>query len=120
MESSTTLDAVSMISLTPNDLPFSRHISLMTPWLELHIGKLSLMFEFLEVSSGSLSIIQANDIVVWNRYYQSVNIEDIPTTSEIQLNCPDSSNELTIRLQGDREVEIYIAFVWDGATDGAS
>jgi hypothetical protein len=87
----------------------------MTPGLELQIGKLWVMFEFVEVATGSLSIIHANDTVVQNQHHQSVDIADIPTDSEMQLNCPDGSNELIIQLQDNRKVGICITFIWDNA-----
>jgi hypothetical protein len=101
-----------MIRLTSIDLPFCQHISLITPWLELKIDELSFIFKFLKVSSGYVSIMQASNAVVRNSHQQLVDIADIPTTSEMQLNCLESSNELTIQLQMNRKVVIYIVFVW--------
>jgi hypothetical protein len=113
-------DTVSMISVARDDLPYSQPISLTAPSLHLQVDKFSFTLEFVKVLSGRLSITQAEDAPVWRGNYQVVDIADIPTSSEMQLNCSHGSGELTIRFQNHQKWIICVAFVWDGAGDNFS
>jgi hypothetical protein len=64
------------------------------------------------VSSGKLSIIRGEDFATNAKGYESVNIADIPTNAEMQLNCSDGSNELTVQLKNEGSNDIYIILVW--------
>ena len=85
-----------------------------TPSLHLQLDKLSLTLDFLRVSSGHLLIAQGEDAIVSCKGYRAVNIEDIPTITELRLSCSQNSNELTFQLQTARKGIVYISFVWDG------
>jgi len=84
----------------------------MTLSLYVQLDRLSLTLEFVQVFSGQLSIARAEDAAMWSEGYQVVDIRDIPTTTELQLNCSDSSNELTIQLQTDQKGIVCFTFVW--------
>lgn len=107
-------DIVSLINVGNNELPYSQSITLTTPLLHLQLDKLSVTLDFVQVLSGHLSITHGGEAVIGSREYSIVNIEDIPTIAELQLNCPHGSNELTIQLQSAWKGIICISFVWDG------
>jgi len=105
---------VPLITIRHKELPYSQLITLTTPSLHLQLDKLSLTLDFLRVSSGHLLITQVEDAIVSCKGYCAVNIEDIPTTTELRLSCSQNSNELTFQLQTARKGIVYISFVWDG------
>ncbi|KAF8846614.1 hypothetical protein BDZ45DRAFT_812194 [Acephala macrosclerotiorum] len=113
-------DIVSPINVGNNDLPYSQSITLTTPSLHLQLDRLFIALDFVQVLSGHLSTTHAGDAVRGREYsIVIVNVEDIPTTTELRLSCPLGSNELTIQLQNAWKGIICIAFVWDGPlTDG--
>jgi hypothetical protein len=105
-------DAMSLVTVRYGELPYCQSITATTPLLYVQLDRLSLTLEFVQVFSGQLSITQAEDATMWNEGYQVVDIRDIPTTTELQLNCSDSSNELTIQLQNDQKGIVCFTFVW--------
>jgi len=113
-EDALALDVVSLGSIRSSELPYCQSIIATTPSLHVQLDRLSLTMEFVQVFSGQLSITQAEDTGVWSEGYQVVDIKDIPTTTELQLNCSDTSNELSIQLQNDRKGLICLTFVWEG------
>jgi hypothetical protein len=84
-----------------------------TPSLHLEIDKLSITLDFIKVLSGRLSIARAEDSALRTQGLRIVDIKDIPTTTELQLDCSLASKELTFQLQNGQKGIIYIAFVWD-------
>ncbi|KAI9654258.1 MAG: hypothetical protein M1829_000952 [Trizodia sp. TS-e1964] len=105
---------VSRITISHKELPHSQLVTLTTPSLHLQLDKLFLTLDFLKVSSGRLVIAQAEEATVSRKGYYAVNIEDIPATTELQLSCPQNSNELTFHLHTTRKGIVRISFVWDG------
>jgi hypothetical protein len=86
-ECTPTLDNVSLITIGDKELPYSRLVSLATPSLHLKLDTLSLTLDFLQVLSGCLSIAQVEDSIALSWGYHVVDIENIPTTAELQLDC---------------------------------
>jgi hypothetical protein len=82
-----TPNEVSLITIRHKQLPYSQLITLTTPSLHLQLNKLSLTLDFLRVSSSYLLIAQVEDAIVSCKGYRAVNIEDIPTTTELRLSC---------------------------------
>jgi hypothetical protein len=107
----------SVVNIGNNDLPYSQFIKLTTPSLNLQLGKLFVTLDFVQVSSGHLSITRAGDAVVGNDN-STVNVEEIPTAGELRLNCPDGSHKLAVQLQSARKGIICVVFTWDGPITG--
>jgi hypothetical protein len=105
---------ISLITIEYNQLPYSQLITLATPSLHLQLDKLSLTLDFLQVISGHLLIAQVEDMIASCKGYYAVNVEDIPTTTELRLSCLQNSNELKFQLQIARKGIVCISFVWDG------
>jgi hypothetical protein len=105
-------DAMSLVTVRYCELPYRQSITATTPLLYVQLDRLSLTLEFFKVFSGQLSIARAEDAAMCSKGYQVVDIRDIPTTTELQLNCLDSSNELTIQLQNDQKGIVCFTFVW--------
>jgi hypothetical protein len=104
----------SLITIRHKELPFNQLITSTTPSLHLQLDKLSLTLDFLRVSSGHLLVTQVEDAIVSCKGYRAVNIEDIPTTTELRLSCSQNSSELTFQLQTAQKGIVRISFVWDG------
>ncbi|PMD60360.1 uncharacterized protein K444DRAFT_642993 [Hyaloscypha bicolor E] len=66
--------------------------------IETKLNKLSLTLDFLQVFSGHLLIAQVKDIIILYKGYYTINIEDIPTTTELRLSYLQNSNELKFQL----------------------
>ncbi len=81
------LDAVYLITVRHNELRCSQSITLNTPSLNLQLDKLSLTLDFVQVLSGRVSITQIDGAAMAQKRYPVINIKDIPTTTELQLNC---------------------------------
>ncbi|TVY14781.1 hypothetical protein LARI1_G007475 [Lachnellula arida] len=107
-------DAVSLVTVRYNDLPYCRAITARTPLLHVQMDKLSLSLEFAHAFSGQLSIAAAEDDTVETKKYKVINIADIPATAELRLSCSDTSNRLSIQLQDGQQAIVYLTFVWEG------
>ncbi|TAQ89111.1 hypothetical protein B7494_g2575 [Chlorociboria aeruginascens] len=105
-------DTVSLVSIRDSELPYFQSVTATTPLLHIQLDKLSLTLEFVQIFSGRLSIIQAENSVIWNKGY-NVEIGDIPTSTELRLNCPDTSNQLIVQLQNDGKGIVCFTFTWD-------
>lgn len=112
-ENTPTPDAVSLITVQYDQLPYSQSISPTTPSIHILLDEISLTLEFVQVFSGHLSVAQAECTASLNKGYHVVDIRDIPTAEELQLNCSNISNEHTIQLQNDRKGIVRFTFVWD-------
>lgn len=106
------LDVVFLVTVQNSDLPYCQSITATTPVLQVQLNMLSLMVKFIQVFSGQLLISHAEDAASRSGEYQVVNIKDIPTTAELQLQCLDNSNKLLIQLQNDRTGLLCFTFVW--------
>jgi hypothetical protein len=106
-------DTVSLVSVRHGQLPYSQSITLTTPSLYLQLDRLSITLEFVQVLSGRLSISQSEYAAPRSKGLRVVDIKDIPTTTELQLNCSRDSKELKIQLQSGEHGIICISFVWD-------
>ena len=105
------LDAVSLVSVRNDELPYYQAITATTPSLYVQLDGLSLTLEFIQVFSGQLWIAQAED-AAWSKKYQLIDVRDIPTTTQLQLSCSDNSNELTIQLQHGQKGIVCFTFAW--------
>jgi len=115
-----TLDNVSLITIGDKELPYNRLVSLATPSLHLKLDTLSLTLDFLQVLSGCLSIAQVEDSIALSLGYHVVDIENILTTAELQLDCSHNSKELTFQLQIAQRGLVCISFAWEGDTISTS
>jgi hypothetical protein len=107
------MDGISPITIGHKELPYCQLIALTTPSLHLKLDKLSLEFEFCQVSSCRLLVAQVEDVIVLCKKHRVVNIDDIPTTTELHLSCsPHGSNELTFQVQSAGKGIVCISFVW--------
>lgn len=104
-------DLTAMVTLSSKNLPYGQTITMATPSLNVRIGNFTAIFEFGQTLSGYLSITRVDED--GGRKAQKVEIEDIPTTSELVVNSSKDSNELQIRLQNRGEAIICIRFAWD-------
>ena len=104
---------VSLITIGSSELPYSQTVILTTPTLHLQLNELSLSLDFVKVVSGHLSISHVGDASTRSKALQVIDIEDIPTTKELELDCVQSSNELTVYLQSARKEIICVEFVWN-------
>lgn len=87
----------SSISLTYSctDIQYSQQISLASSTLDLHIEEVSIVFEFLDVGAGSLSVQWAPELNVRYCAHQVVDILDIPCETEIGVS-PNCSTMLNV------------------------
>ncbi|KFY04962.1 hypothetical protein O988_00372 [Pseudogymnoascus sp. VKM F-3808] len=107
------MDGISPITIGHKELPYCQLIALTTPSLHLKLDKLSLEFEFCQVSSCRLLVARVEDATVLWKKNRVVNIDDIPTTTELHLcSSPHGSNELTFQLQSAGKGIVCISFVW--------
>ena len=102
-----------MITVRYSELPYCLSVTATTPSLHMQLDRLSLTLEFVQVFSGQLSIARAENAAVWSKGYQVVDIRDIPTATELRLNCSHTSNELIVQLQSDQKGIVCFTFVWD-------
>ncbi|EPE34262.1 hypothetical protein GLAREA_07275 [Glarea lozoyensis ATCC 20868] len=105
---------ISLIDIGYSELPYSQFIVLTTPLLHLQLNELSLTLDFARVTSGHLSIEPVREDSARNKEVHVIDVKDIPTTTELTLDCPRGSNKLTIQLQSARKEFVCIKFVWDG------
>ena len=112
-------DSISSVTIRNKELPYYQLISLATPSLHLDLDTLSLVLDFHRVASGRLSIAQVEHTTGSGSGYHVVSIENIPTASELQLDCLHTSNELTVQLQMARRDLVCISFVWEEDTISA-
>ena len=89
----------SLLTIKDKELPYSRLVSLTTPSLHLKLDALSLTFDFFQVLSGCLSLVQIGDNTELSRGYRTVEVENIPTTAELKMDCSRDSNELAFQLR---------------------
>ncbi|KAH6700685.1 hypothetical protein BKA61DRAFT_207718 [Leptodontidium sp. MPI-SDFR-AT-0119] len=111
-----TPDHVSLLTIEDKELPYSRLISLITPSLHLELGTLSLTFDFLHVLAGCLSVAQIGDDTGLSRDNHIIELENIPTTAELKMDCSHDSNELTFQLRTAQRGLICISFAWEETT----
>jgi hypothetical protein len=108
-----TSEDASLFTIEDEQLPYNRLVSLATPSLHLQLYSLSLTIDFLQVLSGCLSITQADDELVSSQGYHIIDVENIPTTAELRIDCSPSLNELKFQLQAPRRRPVCVSFVWD-------
>jgi hypothetical protein len=82
----------------------------------LELGTLSLTFNILQVLSGCLSIAQIEDNTELSRAYRIIEVENIPTTAELKMDCSHDSNELTFQLRTAQRGLVCISFAWEEIT----
>ncbi|RFU33731.1 hypothetical protein B7463_g2601, partial [Scytalidium lignicola] len=109
----------SVITIQRSELAYSKYIKGIAPLLHLQLDKLSLTFEFVRGFSGHLSITLAEDTIDAAKECQTVAIEDIPTTTELRVDCSHTSNELVVQLQKDHVGIVCFKFLWDDAITDA-
>ncbi|PMD34751.1 hypothetical protein L207DRAFT_496619 [Hyaloscypha variabilis F] len=104
---------ISLVSVKQNDLPYSQIVTMATPSLHIQICKLFVAIEFAEALSGHLYITKRGE---WkpSKSVRVIDVDEIPTTSEMEVNCFQESNEVQILLQSQGADIIYIKFVWEG------
>ena len=83
-------------------------VNLTTPSLRLKLDTLSLTLDFLHVTSGRLSIT-CGEMVILGEGDRIVNIDDIPTTTELQLSAK-LLDKLTFGLRTSHGKVIRILF----------
>jgi hypothetical protein len=107
------LNHVSSITVRQKHLPYNKLIMPATPSLSIRVGKFFATLEFAEALSGHLYITTKRE---WepNKSVRIVDISDIPTKSEMEVNCFRESNEVQVLLQSQGAEIIYIRFVWEG------
>ena len=108
---------VPLITIRDDELPYSRLVSLTTPSLHLELDTLSLTLDFLRVHSGRLSIAQVEASIALSRGYHLIDVESIPTTTELQVDCSHESKELKLQLRTGRQGLVCISFTWDKGFD---
>lgn len=106
-------DQFSLLTIEEKELPYGQFVSLTTPSLHLELGALSLTFDFIEVLSGYLSITQVEDNTELSRGNDVIEVENIPTTAELRMDCSHDSNELTFQLRTVQPGLICVSFVWE-------
>ena len=106
------LSKVSLISIEYSELPYSQSITLLTPSLHLQLNNLSLTLDFVKVVSGHLCVTQMVNNSTKSMKSQTVHVEDISTTEDFQIRCPQGSNELEIQIQSSQKDIFVVAFVW--------
>ena len=99
-----------LICITRTDLPYRQTITSTTPSMHLEVDKLSLTLDFIHVFSGHILIEESTEPT---QKLQIMNVEEIPTTAELQLGCSQDSNELSLQLRATRKHVINFSFVWD-------
>jgi hypothetical protein len=106
------LSAVSTVTISYKELPYTQPIVLTTPLLYLQLDKLLLILDFVQVASGKLSVVQERS-TCFTKDYQVVNIKEIPTTTDMRLDCSQSSNKLEVQLLTASGTGVFIIFEWE-------
>ncbi|KAH8784609.1 hypothetical protein BGZ57DRAFT_950993 [Hyaloscypha finlandica] len=111
-ENKSSLDLMSLVTLRQKHLPYSQILTLATPSLYVPIDKLFVILEFAEALSGRLFVTKKGE---WepSKAVRIVDINDIPTTSELEVHCSQESNEVQVLLQSQGTELFSIRFVWD-------
>jgi hypothetical protein len=113
-------DTVSVISIGHDKIPYSQPITATTPSLRLLLDELCLTVDFVELVSGHLLVTLAGDAAIESSGFSIAEIEDIPTDTELQLDCPHGSDELTVRFQNAQKGIICVVFVWERLLTGTT
>ncbi|PSS18458.1 hypothetical protein M430DRAFT_120981 [Amorphotheca resinae ATCC 22711] len=111
--SMSSLDPTTVVTIGHNDLPYSQSVTLVTPSLHVQLDRLSITLDFIQVVSGRLCITQAEASAGWSKECRCVDVEDIPTTTELQLNRSHDSQQLAIQLRIGQKELLCVAFMWE-------
>jgi hypothetical protein len=106
-------DASSVISIRYDRLPYSQPITAHTTSLLLQLNEVHLTVDFIEVVSGHLLVTLVEGAADEGIGCYIAEIEDIPTDTELPLDCPHGSDELTVKFQKAHRGIICILFKWD-------
>jgi hypothetical protein len=111
--SSPSSNLTSSVILQPNELPYDKLITLTKPTLHLQVEQLTLTIDFIHVSAGRLQIEQLHDeSTCQSPGSQAIDINTIPTSKELQLRPPPSSDELVLRLKKGESGIVNLRFTW--------
>ena len=111
-DSPSSLVVTSKVFVGLEDLPYSQRIVLTTPSLHLQLDELFISLEFVQVASGSLSIVK--DISnLCGKTDHLIDAKDIPTSAEMRFECSKGSSTLLLRLAASPSRSISLSFVWD-------
>ncbi|TAQ87680.1 hypothetical protein B7494_g3972 [Chlorociboria aeruginascens] len=78
--------------------------------LELIRHPMQLPYRFL------VNLAQIEDNTVLSRVYHIIEVENIPTTAELKMDCLHDSNGLTFKLRTAQRTLFCISFVWEGGS----
>jgi hypothetical protein len=107
-------DSISLVTVKTQNLPYSQIVTLATPSLYVRVDTLFITLEFAEALSGRLFITKRGELGP-SKTIRVVDINEIPTTSELEVHCSRESNAIQVLLQIQGTEIIYIRFVWDDA-----
>lgn len=98
------INGVSQVSIGDDNVPASHS-------LYIRLDNLSLAVDFVTGVSGQLFVTRAQGTTMESRECRVLKIEDIPTTKELQLDCPQHSNELDVLFESSMKGIVYVTFV---------
>lgn len=104
-------------SLTLSQLPYSELITATTPPLYLHLDNppLTLDFDFGLALPCRLQITPAEEKAGNGGEYRIVEIEDIPTASEMQVSRSESGDkQLKFKVRGEGKGGVCVTVIWGG------
>jgi len=107
------LNNISIISIENDQLSYSHSINLSTPSFYLQLNNLSFILDFVQVTSGYLSVMRVGKGSTKGTKYCSFDITDIPTTTAgVTINCPPGSNEFLFQLKSTQREILLVVFEW--------
>jgi hypothetical protein len=107
------VDTVTLTSIGLAQLPFRQQVTLSTSSLRIQLDEMLLSVEFDNCVRGHLLITPAGETAVQDEKWYIAEIDDIPTATELQLECPQDSNKLSVRFQRSQNCIVCISFVWE-------
>ncbi|OAA36435.1 hypothetical protein NOR_07514 [Metarhizium rileyi] len=99
------------IRLTGENLPFSRKITIHQQSFELACGNVMFLLEFDAVQAGRVSITKQKQDASDMRTSAAINVLDIPTNSEIKVECSRGASRFLVLLSPS--VLLSFEFVWN-------
>ena len=100
----------SVVQVTKNDLPVSRHIQPGQGNLDIRIDELTLCFEFVCISGLQLSVSRAQTSS--EAVFKTINVFDIPTNRDITMACPHEPSRLSFRMQLHSCFAVDVDIAW--------
>jgi len=111
--SASIFSVVSALTISHKELPYRMPITLDSPSINLSLDEIFISFDFEDVRSGQIVIEEVAKESVFEKAWEKLDVENIPTDSELQLDCPLHLSRLSFQLKCASRGYVCITFVWD-------